>query len=69
MLQRVVHSYEMSDVKTAEKDLTIKKLTFANDTLRKDLEQEIERFDLLQRKYKDLLIKQNISSNENQRLR
>ena len=57
MLQRVVHSYEMSDVKTAEKDLTIKKLTFANETLRKDLEQEIERFDLLQRKYKDLLIK------------
>jgi hypothetical protein len=34
-------------VKTSEKDLTIKKLIFANETLRKDLEREIERFDLL----------------------
>ena len=57
----------MQDVKTSEKDLTIKKLIFANETLRKDLEREIERFDLLQGKYKDLLIKCNISSKENER--
>ena len=47
MLERVVHSYEMADVKTGEKDVTIKKLIFANKTLREDLQQEIERFNLL----------------------
>jgi len=65
MLERVVHSYEMADVKTGEKDTTIKKLVFANKTLREDLEQEIERFNLLQNKYKELLIKYNIASKEN----
>lgn len=65
MLERVVHSYEMTDVKTGEKDLTIKKLIFANKTLREDLEQEIERFNLLQNKFKDLLIKYNIATKEN----
>jgi hypothetical protein len=65
MLERVVHSYEMADVKTGEKDTTIKKLVFANKTLREDLEQEIERFNMLQNKYKELLIKYNIASKEN----
>lgn len=65
MLERVVHSYEMADVKTGEKDVTIKKLIFANKTLREDLQQEIERFNLLQNKYKELLIKYNISQKEN----
>lgn len=55
----------MADVKTGEKDTTIKKLVFANKTLREDLEQEIERFNLLQNKYKELLIKYNIASKEN----
>jgi hypothetical protein len=67
MLERVVHSYEMADVKTGEKDSTIKKLVFANKTLRQDLEQEIERFTLLQGKYKELLVKHNILSKANQR--
>ena len=48
-----------------EKDQTIKKLVFANKTLREDLAQEIERFNLLQSKFRDLLIKYNISSKEN----
>ncbi len=65
MLERVVHSYEMADVRTGEKDTTIKKLVFANKTLREDLEQEIERFTLLQNKYKELLIKFNILSKAN----
>jgi len=65
MLERVVHSYEMADVKTGEKETTIKKLVFANKTLREDLEQEIERFNMLQSKYKELLIKYNIASKEN----
>ena len=65
MLERVVHSYEMADVKSGEKDATIKKLVFANKTLRQDLEQEIARFNLLQEKYKELLIKFNIQNREN----
>lgn len=65
MLERVVHSYEMTDVKTGEKDMTIKKLVFANKTLREDLQQEIERFNLLQNKYKEMLIKYNIATKEN----
>ena len=48
-----------------EKDQTIKKLVFANKTLREDLAQEIERFNLLQAKFRDLLIKYNIASKEN----
>ena len=64
MLERVVHSYEMADVKSGEKDATIKKLVFANKTLRQDLEQEIARFNLLQEKYKELLIKFNIQNRE-----
>ena len=65
MLERTIHVYEMADVKTGEKDTTIKKLVFANKTLREDLETEIERFNLLQSKYKELLIKYNIASKEN----
>jgi len=38
---------------------------FANKTLREDLAQEIERFNLLQSKFRDLLIKYNIASKEN----
>lgn len=57
----------MQDVNMDEKDYTIKKLVFANKTLREDLAQEIERFNLLQSKFRDLLIKYNISSKENQK--
>lgn len=64
-LQRVVQSYENQDVKTGEKDTTIKKLTFANKLLRSDLEQEIERFNELQEKYKKLLMMYRITSTEN----
>ena len=55
----------MQDVNMDEKDQTIKKLVFANKTLREDLAQEIERFNLLQSKFRDLLIKYNIASKEN----
>lgn len=66
-LERSLQAYENADLRSTEKDTTIKKLIFANKTLREDLQQEIDRFNLLQDKYKELLIKYNVISKENQR--
>lgn len=63
-LERVIHSYEMRDVNVGEQDTTIKKLIFANKQLREDLQREIERYSLLESKYRDLLVKFNIVSRE-----
>lgn len=60
-LNRVIQSYEARDVNLGEQDTTIKKLIFANKQLREDMTREIERFDLLQAKYQDLLVKLNIT--------
>lgn len=50
-----------------KQDQTIKKLKYANDVLRTDLEREIERFNQLENKFRELLIKYNIKSKENAR--
>ena len=59
-LERQVHSYEMQEVNVDEKDVTIRKLVFANKTLRDDLQREIDRFTLLESKFKQVLMKANI---------
>lgn len=63
-LERQVHSYEMQEVNVDEKDRTIKKLVFANKQLRDDLQREIDRFTLLENKFKEMLVKYNIKSKE-----
>lgn len=62
----MIHSYEMRDVNVNEQDTTIKKLIFANKQLREDLQREIERYNLLEAKYRDLLVKFNVASRENE---
>jgi len=57
----------MQDMAMEEKDQTIKKLVYANTTLRNDLEREIERFALLEKKFRDAIIKYNIKERENSR--
>lgn len=64
-LERVIHSYEMRDVNVGEQDSTIKKLIFANKQLRDDMTREIERYNLLEAKYRDLLVKNNVLTREN----
>ena len=54
----------MKDVNVEEKDKTIKKLIESNKYLREDLKREAERYTLLEKKYKDLLIKYNVLSKE-----
>lgn len=66
-LERLVHSYEMQEVNVDEKDQTIKKLVFANKTLREDLQREIDRYTLLESKFKEMLVKFNIKSKEAER--
>lgn len=65
MLENIVKGYETAEVKEFEKDVTIKKLIFANKTLRTDYQQEIDRFNLLQEKYSQLLVKYKIATNQN----
>ena len=65
-LERVIHSYEMRDVNLNEQDTTIKKLIFANKQLREDMQREIERYNLLEAKYRDLLVKFNVATRENE---
>lgn len=45
----------------------MKKLIFANKQLREDLSREIERYNLLEDKFRDLLVKYNLSSKENEK--
>ena len=56
----------MRDVNLGEQDVTIKKLIFANKQLREDMTREIERYNLLEAKYRDLLVKNNILGRENE---
>jgi hypothetical protein len=55
----------MRDVNVGEQDSTIKKLIFANKQLRDDMTREIERYNLLEAKYRDLLVKNNLLTREN----
>lgn len=44
-----------------EQERTMKKLIFANKQLREDLSREIERYNLLEDKFRDLLVKFNLA--------
>ncbi len=57
----------MKDVHVDEKDRTIKKLIEANRQLREDMKRETERYQLIESKYKDLLVKYNVLAKENAR--
>lgn len=64
-LEQALHSYEMKDINMDEKDKTIKKMLEQNRMLRDDLRREIERYDMLEQKYKDMLVKFDILSKDN----
>jgi len=64
-LSQEVHHYEMKDLNLAERDKTAKKLLEANRQLREDMRKEVERYQLLESKYKDLLVKYNMLAKEN----
>ncbi len=66
-LEMEVHNHEMRDLSLDEKDTTIKKLLGANKHFREDMERELERYTLLEKKYKDLLVKYNVVARENAR--
>lgn len=55
----------MKDVNIDSKDKNIKKLIEANKDLRDKLIAEVERYNLLESKYKDVLIKYNVLCKEN----
>ncbi len=55
-LEQMIHSHEMKEVNLDERERTIKKLIEANKQLRADLVKEIDRYTLLEEKYKDVLI-------------
>ena len=50
-----------------EQERTMKKLIFANKNLREDLSQEIERYNLLEDKFRDLLVKMNLTQKQNEK--
>ena len=64
-LELEVHNYEMKDVNLNEKEKNLKKLIEANKDLRDKLIVEVERYNLLENKYKDLLVKYNVVAKEN----
>ena len=55
----------MKDVNLDAKDKNIRKLIEANKDLRDKLSLEVERYNLLESKYKDVLVKYNIICKEN----
>ena len=64
-LEQALHSQQMKEVNNDEQEQTIKKLIFSNRQLREDMTREIERYNLLEGKFKDLLIKYNLLTKEN----
>ena len=57
----------MKEVNMDEQERTMKKLIFANKQLREDLSREIERYNLLEDKFRDLLVKYNLTAKENEK--
>ena len=66
-LEQLVHSYEMKEVNLEERERTIKKLIEANKQLREDLGREVDRYILLEDRYKEVLLKLESISKENKR--
>ena len=66
-LEQALHSSEMKEVNMDEQERTMKKLIFANKQLREDLSREIERYNLLEDKFRDLLVKYNLTAKENEK--
>jgi len=66
-LEQALHSAEMREVNSDEQERTMKKLIFANKQLREDLSREIERYNLLENKFRDLLVKYNLTQKENEK--
>lgn len=58
-LELELHSYEMKDIHLDDKDRNLKKMLEANRELREDLKRDAERYHLLEKKYKEVLIKYN----------
>lgn len=58
-LETIIQSHEMKDVNLDESKRTIKKLIDANKQLRSDLEKEVDRYTLLENKYRDVLARFN----------
>ena len=52
----------MKEVNNDEQEQTIRKLINSNKQLREDMTREIERYNLLEGKFKDLLVKYNLLS-------
>ena len=65
VLEQQLHSAEMKEVNMGEQEQTMKKLIFANKQLREDLSREIERYNLLEEKFRDLLVKYNLAQKQN----
>ena len=57
----------MKEVNNEEQERTMKKLIFANKQLREDLSREIERYNLLEEKFRGLLVKYNLAQEENEK--
>lgn len=66
-LEQALHSAEMKEVNMDEQERTMKKLIFANKQLRDDLSREIERYNLLEEKFRDLLVKYNLAQKQNEK--
>ena len=66
-LEQLVHSLEMKEVNLDERDSTIKKLIQANKQLREDMSREVDRYILLEDKYKETLMKYDGAARSNKR--
>lgn len=66
-LEQLVHSLEMKEVNLDERDSTIKKLIQANKQLREDLSREVDRYILLEDKYKETAMKLETVAKNNKR--
>jgi len=66
-LEQLVHSLEMKEVNLDERDSTIKKLIGANKQLREDLGREVDRYILLEEKYRETAAKYDTVSKSNKR--
>lgn len=66
-LEQHVQSLEMKEVNLEERDTTIKRLISANKQLREDLAREVDRFIILEDRYKDVVLKLETASKSNQK--